>query len=232
VGASVVVPVAQAASERLALTVAALIAVAVLAVLGGLLVIVFRREARAHADVGPAPAGEPQSDRRSPRGPAGPAAPVDAPPPAAAGVGGPNGAARAAEGAEEGASVVRPPFPADAWTAEITWVAEVTRFRVLARRDDDLDADPVVLAQTEALPWPPTDQASVQALGDASAALEAALLESGWRPLPTGSAWYAMRFAWEPRTAGRDVPRGPGRFGRSGAPAPDPVASDAPPRRG
>jgi hypothetical protein len=119
--------------------------------------------------------------------------------------------------------MVLPPDPQESWTAEITWVAHKTRFRVVAHRAGEPDASPVALAQTEALPWPPKDDASVQALAEASGTLESVLLDSGWTALPGGATWYSKRFAWEPQPAAAD-PNGagdPGRFER------EPVAQDA-----
>jgi hypothetical protein len=129
---------------------------------------------------------------------------------------------------------VRPPLPQEAWSAEIVWAAHATRFRVVARRSDDVDAEPVAIAQTEPLPWPPRDDASVQALTDASATLEAVLLDSGWTALPTGQAWYSKRFAWAAQAAAPEAPRPTGRFDRRRTQAPEParpapVAGDAGP---
>jgi hypothetical protein len=126
--------------------------------------------------------------------------------------------------------VVRPPVPREAWTAEITWAPDAARFRVVARRPEDPDTAPVALAQTEPLPWPPKDDASVQAMTDASIALESVLLDSGWTPLPAGDAWYAKRFAWEPQAADAQPRPGSGRFERREAGAPAPVPPDGEPR--
>jgi len=250
---------AQVTSERLGLTVAALIALAVLAVLGGVLVVVLRRQAQARAQ------------ERQARDDAGPARPDGA----LWAAGGANGAGRPPEGDDDSAEdrtqvapgsapladtgaeaeeapvqeerpspaaaepsrpldealVVRPPLPREAWVAEIIWAAHATRFRVVARRSDDADAEPVAIAQTETLPWPPRDDASVQALTDASATLERVLLDSGWTGLPTGETWYSKRFAWAPQAAEPEpqVPRNTGRFDRRRRVAdPAPVAQDAP----
>jgi hypothetical protein len=62
----------------------------------------------------------------------------------------------------------------------------------------------------------------VQALTDASATLEAVLLDSGWTALPTGPAWYSKRFAWAAQAA-PEAPRPTGRFDRRRAQAPEPV---------
>ncbi len=255
-------PLAQGTSERLALTVAALIAVAVLAILGGLLVLVLRRQADGRP-ARPAGGGTAADDRAlwSAAGgsdgavragddpdadadavdPSGDPAESTPAPVAGAGSAGddtleplrdeahaaPNGAGPVADGPADDEPVVRPPVPREAWTAEITWAADAARFRVVVRRPEDPDAAPVALAQTEPLPWPPKDDASVQAMTDASVALESVLLESGWSPLPGGDAWYAKRFAWEPQAAGTQARPASGRFERRSAGAPAPVPPDA-----
>jgi hypothetical protein len=101
----------------------------------------------------------------------------------------------------------------------------------MARRPEDAETAPLALAQTEPLPWPPKDDASVQAMTDASATLESVLLDSGWSALPAGDAWYAKRFAWEPQAAAGQVRPGSGRFERREAEAPEPVPPDAERRR-
>jgi len=272
-GALEAVPVAQVTSEGLALTVAALIALAVLAVLGGVVMVV-RRDAgtgaqpwdrRVEADTGEA--GEPLWAAGGPNGAAGGQHDARTEPddamsaPGARGVTGARGGTGTgpadATDADTGlrrtdhdidlhgpepaepapaAIVVRPPVPAEAWTAEIVWAADATRFRVVARRADDADVEPVAIAQTEPLSWPPRDDASVQAMTDASATLETVLLDSGWSSLPAGEAWYSKRFGWEPQDATRDPRSGSGRFDRRPAEVadlatPHAVAADAPPGR-
>jgi hypothetical protein len=249
-------PLAQATSERLALTVAALIAVAVLAILGGLLVLVLRRQGDGQeaARTGSASVGDDRalwSAARSGNGAVREeeddvddsrdvdelqAAPVDGADGARDDVPQPirgdadtalNGAGAVAGGPVHDGPVVRPPVPREAWTAEITWAPDAARFRVVARRPEDPDAAPVALAQTEPLPWPPKDDASVQAMTDASLTLESVLLDSGWSPLPAGGAWYAKRFAWEPQAAGAQARAGSGRFERREAGDAAPVPPDA-----
>ena len=257
-------PLAQASSERLALTVAALIAVAVLAILGGLLVLVLRRQADGQEAT--RAGGASVADDRALWSAAGSAngavraeddldrsddldddddgsrdvdEPEAAPVAAADGAGddtpqpirdeadtAPNGAGPMAGGSAHDEPVVRPPVPREAWTAEITWAPDAARFRVVARRPEDPDTAPVALAQTEPLPWPPKDDASVQAMTDASIALESVLLDSGWSPLPGGDAWYAKRFAWEPQGAAAQARPGSGRFERRQAGAAAPVPPD------
>jgi hypothetical protein len=263
--AAEVAPLAQATSERLALTVAALIAVAVLAILGGLLVLVLRRQAEGHAATraGGASVADDRAlwsaagaangavradddldrsddDDDGPRDRDEPATTLladadgahdDTPQPTRDDADtAPNGAGPVGGGPAHDEPVVRPPVPREAWTAEITWAPDAARFRVVARRPEDPDTAPVALAQTEPLPWPPKDDASVQAMTDASIALESVLLDSGWTPLPAGDAWYAKRFAWEPQAADAQPRPGSGRFERREAGAPAPVPPDGEPR--
>jgi hypothetical protein len=96
---------------------------------------------------------------------------------------------------------VLPPNPQRAWTASIEWrqADGEARFCVLARGSGDEPGS--VLAESEPVPWPPTDPAAVQALAEAAQRLEAALLSAGWRPLPPGREWYAKRLSWEPAAA-------------------------------
>jgi len=102
---------------------------------------------------------------------------------------------------------MRRPYQARAWTAEIEWGRSDGRpgFRACARHE--LDASPVVLAESPALDWPPSGPDSVAALTSAVRTLEASLLEAGWRPLGLGGAWYAKRFAWEAEAAPDAEPR-------------------------
>jgi hypothetical protein len=95
------------------------------------------------------------------------------------------------------ATVAWPPDPLREWTAEIEWrpSAGGARFCASARTGK---AGAVILAESPALQWPPSDPASVQALTDAAESLAATLAAAGWSPLPPGSAWYAKRFAWTP----------------------------------
>ncbi len=254
------VRVAQLTSEDLGLTVAALIALAVLAVLGGVVIVVLRREGQARAvrgQGGEEPAAHPPEDglwaasgadagngagaavngADSDRAPApdtagdARAGEDDAP---SRGVERPRRGSRLRPAARETAEpapagderlLVRPPELGEAWVAEIVWAAHATRFRVVARRSEDPDAEPVAIAQTEPLPWPPRDDASVQALTDASTTLEAVLLDSGWSALPTGEAWYSKRFAWAPAAA-PEPPPSTGRFDRRRAGAPDPAPAE------
>ena len=95
-----------------------------------------------------------------------------------------------------------PPAPPDrdrAWAAEVGWhlVEGGAQFRVAARPVEG-GAEPVVLAASPALEWPPEGAGSVGALADAVRTLESALVAAGWTPLPRGAAWYAKRFAWQP----------------------------------
>jgi 4-amino-4-deoxy-L-arabinose transferase-like glycosyltransferase len=89
-----------------------------------------------------------------------------------------------------------PPDPTRAWTAEIEWHAEgESRFCAVARATG---AEETTAVAESPVPWPPINAASVQALADRVEDLAADLVACGWRALPTGSAWYARRFAWDP----------------------------------
>jgi hypothetical protein len=100
-----------------------------------------------------------------------------------------------------------PPDPQRPWTAEVDWAGSGTtaRFTVLARSGEQDEA--TVVAQSAPLAWPPTTPSTFQALTDAVAELERALLYAGWTPLSPGSAWYAKRFAWKPAVVERPAPR-------------------------
>lgn len=98
----------------------------------------------------------------------------------------------------DGAEAPGPPDRGRSWTAEIEWreADDAARFVVVAAPAGSGRA--VAIATSPPLAWPPSDSASVQALGDAAAALQSALVGAGWTPLAPGRAWYAKRFAWEP----------------------------------
>jgi hypothetical protein len=100
--------------------------------------------------------------------------------------------------------VVAPPRPDEAWTAEVAWDGAASRFAVRAAPWAGTTAA-VVVAHTEVLRWPPPDAAAVQALADATRSIEAVLLASGWKPLPAGDAWWALRFAWVPASVAPEV---------------------------
>jgi hypothetical protein len=100
----------------------------------------------------------------------------------------------------EVAPILSPPDPREEWSAEIAWSSGATSslFQVIARRA----AGPaLVLAESAPVEWPPSGPQAIRAMSDAAAALDAMLLEAGWRPLPPGSSWYAKRFAWDPPAA-------------------------------
>ena len=158
----------------------------------------------------PAPiaANPPVTPAPSPPAPitANPPAPIAANPPAAAAPSRPRAA---------------PPDPRRAWSAEIAWAGSEgePRFAALARSGQD--EDPTIVAESPPLQWPPVGPAAVQALTDAVTELESALLAAGWIALEPGSAWYAKRFGWRPKTpvaatAGRK-PAKSGRFDRNPA---------------
>ena len=87
---------------------------------------------------------------------------------------------------------VPPPDARRSWIAEVQW--RESRFTVVARAGDDEPS--VALATTAPLRWPPADAGAVREMQSAVERLGTALLATGWRPLPDGSAWYAKRFAW------------------------------------
>ena len=95
-------------------------------------------------------------------------------------------------------TVLMPPDPQRRWTATIEWHQTDTaaRFSVVARAGRD--AAETVLADSGPVEWPPMTPMSVQAVGAATAKLEASLVAAGWTALPPGHEWYAQRFAWEP----------------------------------
>ena len=103
-----------------------------------------------------------------------------------------------------------PPDSRRRWSAEIAWIGPESHFAVLARPGDE--GDPIVVARSPTLEWPPTNAVAVQALTESVAELEQTLLTAGWTALEAASAWYAKRFAWKPVTA----------------PAPGPAARAAP----
>ena len=106
-----------------------------------------------------------------------------------------------------------PPDRERAWAAEIGWqlAGDGAQFRVEARPVDGGD-EPVVLAASSLLAWPPEGARSGEALSDAVKSLEAALLAVGWTALPRGDAWFARRFSWQP---GAEPPAEPPVAGRT-----------------
>jgi hypothetical protein len=134
----------------------------------------------------------------------------------------PQRAAARANGVPAGNHVPRPPDPRRDWTAEIEWrhTDWGSRFTVVARSTGG--EEPVVLAQSAPLEWPPTTPKAVQALTDAAGDLEAALTAAGWRALEPGDAWYAKRFGWRPPAPAVQAvpePAPPPRSGRFTRPA-------------
>jgi hypothetical protein len=92
---------------------------------------------------------------------------------------------------------LHPPDPRAEWAAEIAWTSGATSslFQVIARH---AAGQPLILAESAPVEWPPSRPQSIRGMSDAAEALNSRLLEAGWRPLPPGSAWYAKRFAWDP----------------------------------
>jgi hypothetical protein len=121
-----------------------------------------------------------------------------------------------------------PPVTDRAWTAEVEWRHDEgsSRFCVVAQAPGESGRLPI--AESSALEWPPTTPAAVQALTDAAERLEASLLDAGWTPLAQGEAWYAKRFAWQPR-AERPAPTPPAGD-VSPAQTPPPAAAPTPPQ--
>ena len=93
-----------------------------------------------------------------------------------------------------------PPDPRRAWSAEVTWAFSGSEPRFAAVARSEQHEDPSVIAESPPLQWPPAGPAAVQALTEAVAELERALLAAGWTALEPGSAWYARRFGWKPKT--------------------------------
>jgi hypothetical protein len=127
-----------------------------------------------------------------------------------------------------------PPDPRRRWLAEVRWdeSAAESRFRVIARASEDGSED--VIAESQALEWPPATPAAFQRVADAAQALGESVARAGWTPVARGEAWYAARFIWVPDDARRT--RGPqpalwdGRDPEAVAPTPAPTARPAPAR--
>jgi hypothetical protein len=117
-------------------------------------------------------------------------------PPAAA-MGAAGGAPNGGSGPSRRAAAL-PPDPARGWIAEIEWEhsAGESAFRIVAR--DEEGGEPVALAKSPPLEWPPAGPESVQAMTQAAEGLEAWLVAAGWKALQQGDTWYAKRLAWEP----------------------------------
>jgi hypothetical protein len=111
-------------------------------------------------------------------------------------------------------AVALPPATSRGWTAEIEWceAGGEAYFRVVARATQGTAT--AAVAESARIGWPPTGAAAVPGLTAAAEELETRLVAAGWRPLPSGAAWYAKRFAWEPVAS---VPAATGRFGRRAA---------------
>jgi hypothetical protein len=102
------------------------------------------------------------------------------------------------EDEERRAQELRPPDPAQPWTAELEWRGEGDgpRFCVTARPDGG--GPDVRIASSEPIEWPPQDAVAVQRLRRSVAQMEAAVRSAGWTPLTPGESWYSKRFAWAP----------------------------------
>ena len=84
-----------------------------------------------------------------------------------------------------------------AWTAEIRWGGDASRFRVLASPPARQEELPML--ESRRLDWPPRSDAAVESLVDAVADLERSVVAAGWQAVEPGSSWFARRFIW-PRT--------------------------------
>jgi hypothetical protein len=115
---------------------------------------------------------------------------------------------------------VVPPDPASRWSAELEWrdVGGEWRFRAIARTTKG--GSGVAVAESSSLEWPPSSDASVQALADAAERLEALMVAAGWKPVAARGPWYAKQFVWEPAMPAR-------RLGRFQGRVPWPEESDA-----
>ncbi len=102
-------------------------------------------------------------------------------------------------GADPAARSAAPPDAALEWAAEIEWHHEpggASRFCIVASRGGARERTAV--SESEPLGWPPTGPESVNALKHAVEQLESGAVAAGWRPAPSGGAWYAKRFIWQP----------------------------------
>ena len=84
-----------------------------------------------------------------------------------------------------------------AWTAEIRWGGDASRFRVLA--SPPAGQEELRMLESRRLDWPPRSDAAVESLVDAVADLERSVVAAGWQAVEPGSSWFARRFVW-PRT--------------------------------
>jgi hypothetical protein len=98
----------------------------------------------------------------------------------------------------ERTAVPIPPDPDQPWTAEIAWRVRGGRatFVVVAASADA--ATTTKLGESTAIEWPPSGPSEVEAMTSAAHLLDDWMLAAGWRPLRSGDAWYAKRFAWQP----------------------------------
>jgi hypothetical protein len=99
-----------------------------------------------------------------------------------------------------------PPDPDRSWVAEVEWrsAGDEAHFCVVAREHPT--AEGTVLEQSAPLDWPPSGPDAVAALSAAADRLAETFTRAGWTSLPTGDAWYAKRFAWEPAAAAANGP--------------------------
>jgi hypothetical protein len=81
-----------------------------------------------------------------------------------------------------------------AWTAEIRWGSDVSRFRVVASPPAGQEELPVL--QSRRLDWPPRSDAAIASLVEAVADLERSVVAAGWEVVEPGGSWFARRFVW------------------------------------
>lgn len=119
-----------------------------------------------------------------------------------------------------------PPAPSSApasWQAEIVW-REATGRAMFAALGRERDGEPVTIARSAVVAWPPRSPGSLEGLGRVLESLETAMVDAGWTPVTPGEAWYAKRFEW--RGAGSPSP-----LPAAGESPAAPAAAQAPPRR-
>jgi hypothetical protein len=113
-------------------------------------------------------------------------------------------------------AAVAPPDPNLDWNAEIEWhhAAGGSRFRFVASSPSA--PEKAALRESEPVQWPPSGPESVVAMRRAVERLQAAAVEAGWQPAPSGRAWYSRRFRWEAATQAAAAPAPEARPARTG----------------
>jgi hypothetical protein len=101
-------------------------------------------------------------------------------------------------------SVAKPAGPklasaSSPWACKIAWQPGRVRSRFqVVLVPPNSRARQVVVAESEGLPWPPTDVRKPQTheLEAALGALVASIVAAGWEPVQSGGAWSERRFVW------------------------------------